>query len=268
MPKTIVIDPGESKTVDLKIKIIFPKSINSFSNIIGRFGIQKNTRKSFDIEIRHADSFLLRDGNVQVNIKNNSQKHVTLREKTFPISLYFLKKSRKYPDLRKDINQDSRNNWLHFYSIPIKLEKLESTKPTPPPIVQYETIKSEDSSYLIPIPRVGWKKCIDLQLPKTEIINPGETNVIDLKIKIFLPKYKNTPILIGRLNIGLEAIDVYNIEIKHHRSFIEKDGKVYAHITNKSNEPVTLKVGHYYVSMYFVEPGYPDNHKSQGSQQI
>ena len=104
-------------------------------------------------------------------------------------------------------------------------------------------------------------------MPKTEIINPGETNVIDFKIKIFLPKYKNTPILIGRLNIGLEAIDVYNIEIKHDRSFIEKDGKVYAHITNKSDEPVTLKVGHYYVSMYFVEPGYPDNHNSIGPGQ-
>ena len=185
MPTTVVIDPGESKTVDLKIKIIFPKSINSFSNIVGRFGIQKITRKSFDIEIRQAESFLLRDGDIHVNIKNNSQKHVTLLARSFPISLYFLKNSRKYPDLRKDINQDSRNNWLHFYSIPIKLEKLESTKPTPPPIVQYETIKSEDNSYLIPIPRVGWKKCIDLQLPKTEIINLGETNVIDLKIKIF-----------------------------------------------------------------------------------
>ena len=70
-----------------------------------RLGIQKITRKSFDIEIRHADSFLLRDGDVQVNIKNNSQKHVTLLAKSFPISLYFLKKSRKYPDLKKDINQ-------------------------------------------------------------------------------------------------------------------------------------------------------------------
>ena len=104
-------------------------------------------------------------------------------------------------------------------------------------------------------------------MPKTEIIKPGETNIIDLKIKIILPKYKNTPVLIGRLNIGLEAIDVFNIEIKHYRSFIEKDGKVYAFITNKSNEPVTLKVGHYYVSMYFVEPGYPDNHESIGPGQ-
>ena len=102
---------------------------------------------------------------------------------------------------------------------------------------------------------------------KTEIIKPGETNIIDLKIKIFLPKYKNTPILIGQLNIGLEAINVFNIEIKHYRSFIEKDGKVYAFITNKSNEPVTLKVGHYYVSMYFIEPGYPDNHVSIGPGQ-
>ena len=67
--------------------------------------------------------------------------------------------------------------------------------------------------------------------------------------------------------MGLEAIDVFNIEIKHYRSFIEKDGKVYAFITNKSNEPVTLKVGHYYVSMYFVEPGYPDNHESIGPGQ-
>ena len=78
MPKTIVINPGESKIVDLKINIIFPTTINSIYNIIGRFGIHKITRKSFDIEIRHADSFLLRDGNVQVNIKNNSQKHVNL----------------------------------------------------------------------------------------------------------------------------------------------------------------------------------------------
>ena len=74
MPKTIVINPGESKIVDLKIKIIFPPSINSVSNIIGRFGIHRYTRKSFDIEIRQADSFLLRDSNMQVNIKNNSQK--------------------------------------------------------------------------------------------------------------------------------------------------------------------------------------------------
>ena len=60
---------------------------------------------------------------------------------------------------------------------------------------------------------------------------------------------------------------MYNIEIKNHRSFIEKDGKVYTHITNKSDEPVTLKVGHYYVSMYFVEPGYPDNHNLFGPGQ-
>ena len=69
MPKTIVINPGESKTVDLKIKIIFPPLINSVSNIIGRFGINRYTRKSYDIEIRQADSFLLRDSNIKVNIK-------------------------------------------------------------------------------------------------------------------------------------------------------------------------------------------------------
>ena len=76
MPKTIVINPGESKIVDLKKKkiIIFPPSINSVSNIIGIFAIHRYTRKSFDIEIRQADSFLLRDSNMQVNIKNNSQK--------------------------------------------------------------------------------------------------------------------------------------------------------------------------------------------------
>ena len=91
MPKTIVINPGESKTVDLKIKIIFPPSINSVSNIIGRFGIHRYTRKSFDIEIRQADSFLLRDSNIKVNIKNNSQKYVTLREKHFLSHFTFLK---------------------------------------------------------------------------------------------------------------------------------------------------------------------------------
>ena len=99
---------------------------------------------------------MLRDSNVQVNIKNNSLNHVTLREKTFPISLYFLKKSRKYPDLIKANNQDFRNNWLNFYSIPVKLEKIESTKP-PLPIIKYETIRSEDNSYLTPIPWV-WRQ--------------------------------------------------------------------------------------------------------------
>ena len=66
------------------------------------------------------------------------------------------------------------------------------------------------------------------------------------------------------MNISLEAIDVFNIEIKHNKSFIEKNGEIYAHIPNNSNEPITLKVGHYYVSMYFVTPGYPDNHDSTG----
>ena len=134
-----------------------------------------------------------------------------------------VKNSGKYPELSKANNQDPRNNLLNLYSIPIKLEKIESTKPIIPTI-KYETIRSEDKSHLTPIPWVYKNKRIDLQLPKTEVIKPGETNIIDLKIKIFLPKYKNTPILIGQLNIGLEAINVFNIEIKHYRSFIEKDG--------------------------------------------
>ena len=50
MPTTIVINPGESKNVDFKIRIKFPHY-----NLMGRFGIPKLTRKSFDIEIRNAD---------------------------------------------------------------------------------------------------------------------------------------------------------------------------------------------------------------------
>ncbi len=101
MPKTVVINPGESKIVDLKIKIIFPPSINSVSNIIGRFGIHRYTRKSFDIVIRQADSFLLRDSNMQVNIKNNSQKPVTLREKKHFLSHFTLKIQENIQSYRK-----------------------------------------------------------------------------------------------------------------------------------------------------------------------
>ena len=64
MPKSITIDPGETKRVDLKIKIIFPNS-----NIIGRFGINKIMRKSYDTEIKNQDSFLCEDSDIKVNIR-------------------------------------------------------------------------------------------------------------------------------------------------------------------------------------------------------
>ena len=77
------------------------------------------------------------------------------------------------------------------------------------PVVKFTTKVSEKDIYLTPIPLVCDKgKRLYLQMQKTIIIEPGEAKILDLRIKIIIPSYKNTPMFIGRLVVNERTLKI------------------------------------------------------------
>ena len=120
------------------------------------------------------------------------------------------------------------------------------------PVIKYAVKESKMNAYLTPIPKTfPNKKRVYLQLPINVAIEPGETETVDMKIEFSFPT-TNKQTLLGRLNLSRDTFRAYRLEIKHNRSFYY-GGNVKAHITNNSNNTVTLKVGSYPITISFLD---------------
>ena len=65
------------------------------------------------------------------------------------------------------------------------------------PVIKYAVKESKRKAYLTPIPKTfPNKKPLYLQLPTTVTIEPGETEIVDLKIDISLPEKNNEQLLV------------------------------------------------------------------------
>ena len=87
------------------------------------------------------------------------------------------------------------------------------------PVIKYAVKESKMNAYLTPIPKTfPNKKRVYLQLPINVTIEPGETEMVDMKIEFSFPD-KNKRTLLGRLNLSRETFRSYRLEIKHDQSF-------------------------------------------------